>query len=324
MFSLDVSGDERLLAFIIYNFCAFAVQMPAGAVADRLNRNTAVASVGLCLATAAFFCTGAPILCASVLGLGNCLYHVGGGCDVLGFEREKQWMLGVFVSPGAIGLYLGTILAKRGEVSVVLAASIIAVLSAAVIFLLNYAHPLGASSNNPKFSLKSKGRAPLFAAICLFSVVVLRSYVGLTLDTPWKSGALLPLLSVLGVALGKTAGGFIADRFGEMKAAAASLALSAVLFLFPRSAICGIAAIFLFNMSMPLTLFAMARIFPASRGFAFGALTFALFLGCVPSFLSLPVPFYGETWFHAVLSAVSLVLLAVGLALSQAGGDQNE
>ncbi len=314
MFSLAPTGDERLLMFILYNFCAFAVQMPMGLIADRLDRNAAVSSTGLCLTLIAFLCAPVPLFASVVLGLGNCLYHVGGGVEVLGFGIEKGRMLGVFVSPGAVGLFIGTLLAQNGILSLAEGGIILLVLSLATVAALQLTYPISKPSGNVPASVKPSGRAPILAALCLFLVVILRSYVGLTLYTPWKNGMLLSFLSVLALALGKTAGGFLADRFGAIRTASVTLALSAVFFLFSENAVCGIIAIFLFNMTMPLTLHAMARLFPGARGFAFGALTFALFLGCVPSFLALPTPFYGKVWFHALEAAVSLVLLVLGLA----------
>ena len=47
-----------------------------------------------------------------LLGLGNALFHVGGGVDVIrdGGKCEK---LGIFVAPGAMGLYLGGLIAGK-------------------------------------------------------------------------------------------------------------------------------------------------------------------------------------------------------------------
>ncbi len=313
MFSVPTSGTERLISLILYNFFAFAVQMPMGLVADKLNRNGAVASAGLIITLLAFILAPVPIICSVVLGLGNCLYHVGGGIEVLGFGDKKQWMLGVFVSPGAIGLFIGTMIANNKLWSIALGGVILFVLSAAVVLWLNYTYSLKAPSGNTELSVQTSGRAPIISFICLFLVVILRSYVGITLYTPWKNGILLSVLSVLGLAFGKAAGGLLADKFGAIRTAIVSLALSSVLFIFSENAVFGILAIFLFNMTMPLTLFAMAKMFSGAKGFAFGCLTFALFLGCLPNFLSIPIPFYGEVWFHAIESVMSLVLLAVGL-----------
>ena len=96
-------------AILLYNFCAFVLQLPLGAVLDRFGgRRTpmvfAAAGCGLTLLGA---CTS-PLL----LGLGNALFHVGGGVDVIrdGGKCEK---LGIFVAPGAMGLFLGGLLAGR-------------------------------------------------------------------------------------------------------------------------------------------------------------------------------------------------------------------
>lgn len=314
--SLPEMGGDRLLAIILYNFCAFAVQMPVGLIADRLDRNGALAAAGLGLCTVAFLCHAAPLLCAVVAGLGNCLYHVGGGVEVLHASDDRQWMLGVFVSPGAVGLFIGTLMAGYDGLLIPGGLAILA-LSAAVVFGLHRTYALPRPSGNGDASLRPVGRVPVVAGMCLFLVVILRSYVGVTLHTPWKTEGLLPILAVLGLALGKAAGGCLADRFGAMRTAVVSLGLCAGLFLFSENAVCGLLAIFLFNMTMPLTLFAMAKLFPGAQGFAFGTLTFALFLGCVPQFLSLPVPFAGTVWFHAVEAVVSLGLLVVGLVAAR-------
>ena len=48
----------------------------------------------------------------------------------------------------------------------------------------------------------------------------------------------------------------------------------------------GILGVFCWNMSMPLTLWAVSRMFPSAKGFGFGLLTFGLFLGFCPVYLA--------------------------------------
>lgn len=306
------AGESRWLCLLLYNFCAFALQMPAGLCADRLDRNAAVAVSGLALTLIAFALFPLPVLCAVILGIGNCLYHVGGGVDVLHFSETRQWMLGIYVSPGAIGLFLGGLLAQKQLFSLPIGFALILIASVLISLGLHLTHSLKQPSGNVPPSIETVGRAPALAVIALLLVVVLRSYVGLTLTFPWKTGV-WSLLAVLGIALGKTAGGFLADRMGAIRASVVTLSLCAFLFLFSDHALCGLAAVFLFNMTMPLTLFAMARLFPGARGFAFGTLTFALFLGYLPTHLGLPVPFSGSTWRYAVEAGISLLLLIAGL-----------
>ena len=319
---IATAGEARLLCLLLYNFCAFALQMPAGLIADRLDRNAAVAVAGLALTLTAFALCPIPILCATVLGIGNCLYHVGGGVDVLHFSERKQWMLGVYVSPGAIGLFLGGALARNNLLSLPLGFALILGVTALISLGLHLTHSLKKPSGNVPPSIATVGRAPALAILCLLLVVVLRSYVGMTLTFPWKTGV-WSVLTVLGVALGKAAGGFIADRMGAVRASVVTLSLCALLFLFSGNALCGLLAVFLFNMTMPLTLFAMARLFPGARGFAFGTLTFALFLGYLPTHFSLPVPFAGEGWWYAIEAAISLLLLIAGLLACRGSGGES-
>ncbi len=313
--------SQALTCILLYNFCAFALQMPTGLIADKLNRNAAIAVFGSALTLLAFAFFPIPLLCSTVLGIGNCLYHVGGGVDVLHFTDKKQWMLGVYVSPGAIGLFVGGLLAKNENFSLLLGFSLIFVATALISLLLHLTYSLKKSSSNVVPSIKTFGKAPVLAIIALFLVVVLRSYVGTTLSFSWNSGV-LALISVLSLAFGKTAGGFLADKLGAIPAAVGTLVLSAVFFIFSGNPICGLLAIFLFNMTMPMTLFAMAKLFCGVRGFAFGILTFALFIGYLPSHFSLPVPFEGNGWWYAAEALISLALLTVGLlACKQKDGE---
>lgn len=315
------AGEARWLCLLLYNFCAFALQMPAGLIADKWNHNTATAAAGIALTLSAFAFFPLPLLCAVILGIGNCLYHVGGGVDVLHFSETRQWMLGVYVSPGAIGLFLGGLLAQKELFSLPVGFVLILTASLLTALGLHMLHPLQKPSDNVPPSIEAVGRAPILAVIALLLVVVLRSYVGITLSFPWKTGV-WSLLAVLGVAFGKAAGGFLADRMGALRASVVTLSLCALLFLFSDLPLCGLAAVFLFNMTMPLTLFAMARLFPGARGFAFGTLTFALFLGYLPTHLGLDVPFAGQVWWYAAEAGLSLILLVTGLLACRAkGGD---
>ncbi|MBQ4369680.1 MAG: hypothetical protein II784_01625, partial [Oscillospiraceae bacterium] len=208
--------------FLIYNFFAFAMQMPAGLLADRANRNSVFAAAGCVLVAAAYIMPSA-IAIAVVAGIGNALFHVGGGIDVMNLGRGDG-LLGVYVSPGAFGIFFGAMLGKNGTLPVYLPAVVLAAAAICIIALR------GTRSENAGFSLSGAGGAAP-AALCLFLVVCLRSYMGMLFSFPWKSG-LWAVLLVCGVVLGKTFGGFLADRFGAARSSAVSLLLCAALFLF--------------------------------------------------------------------------------------------
>lgn len=282
---------------LVYNFCAFALQMPLGLLADRLNRNGLLAALGCVLISAA--CLLSPPGAMAAAGVGNALFHLGGGIDVLNGGGRKAAALGVFVSPGAAGLFLGGALGKSASPPLWLGPLGLLALAAGMAGLLRR------PSGNAAPSL-SGGQGAL---VPLFLVVVLRSYMGMNQSFPWKTGLWAPALT-LALVLGKAAGGFAMDRLGPRRAAARSLGAAAVMYLGAAFPLPGTAAVFLFNMTMPITLWAAARALPGAKGFAFGLLTFGLFLGFLPSFLGWPGLPPGS-W--PALSLVSLLLLQTGL-----------
>ncbi len=264
------------LGFLVYNFCAFALQMPLGLLADWLGRGWRLAMLGTLLVALVCCLPSFGLGFAAVLGLGNGLFHIGGGLDVLSLSGKRAAPLGVFVSPGALGLYCGTLMGRMGAGAWPVAALLL-LLCAAMAVLCRRPR-----STAPAPALPGVWILPMAAA--LFLVVILRSYGGMAAAFPWKTG-LWSLWAVLAVVLGKTLGGFAADRLGAGRTAAASLLLAAALFALSRNAFAGTAALFLFNMTMPITLWALAQAMPGCKGFSFGLLTFALFLGFLPTYL---------------------------------------
>ncbi len=54
---------DPALSLLLYNFCAFALQMPLGLLADRLDRNALVAAAGCVLVALAY---GVPLTLTAV------------------------------------------------------------------------------------------------------------------------------------------------------------------------------------------------------------------------------------------------------------------
>lgn len=295
-----VTGTEQAaLALLLYNFCAFALQMPLGLVADKLDRNGPLAAGG-CLLAAVSFALPGPLPAAITAGLGNALFHLGGGLDTLNGSEKRAAALGIFVSPGALGLFVGTLWGKGGRLDLWLGPVGLVLLAAGILLLCRPWR-----SGNAPLSLESAGYGALLP---LFLVVVLRSYMGMSQVFPWKGEGPWALLLTLALVLGKTAGGLLMDRLGPRRAAAWSLLSAAALYLFSGVPLLGTAAVFLFNMTMPITLWAVARVLPGARGFTFGMLTFALFVGYLPTWLRLP-SLLEEPWACALAAVLSLLLL---------------
>lgn len=310
--------------FLLYNFCAFALQMPVGIMLDRLGGGHRAASAGCGLIFLAYFLAFAGLLTPAAIcaGVGNALFHAGGGVYVLD-KYESSGALGVFVSPGAVGLYLGTIWGRGSELSYILpmAAMLIA---AAFIFAAPYIFRCDDKKGAAvKEFFAFKASAPLCtAAVLFFAVVVIRSYGGFAMSFPWKTTAAAAFTAVIMTAGGKALGGFVSDRFGKEKTAAVSMVTAAVLYLFSGNMLCGLLAILIFNMSMPITLRAAADIFKGGRGFSFGLLTFALFLGYVPSYILGRVTISRAVM--CILCILSAAMLLGGFALMKKTGWEND
>ncbi len=303
-------GADWWLSMVLYNACAFALQLPLGLLADRLNRNLLFAAAGCGLVAASFFFADAPLLAAVVSGVGNGMFHVGGGLEVLN-GSPKAAPLGVFVSPGAVGLYLGTVFASLLTQYGWTMPLLMVLVGLGLLTTGKGAMP----SQNVPLSLElPKGDGlPL---LCLFLVVCLRSLMSSGAFSTGLSD--LPrLVPVLCLALGKAAGGFAGDRIGLQKTAILSLGATAVLLLVPRGYLT-LAALFLFNMTMPLTLYEAARLLPGAKGAAFGLLTCALFVGMLPRFAGVPLELPSLVW--AALALLSLGLLWAGLRKEAAHG----
>lgn len=290
-----LSGTGQWLELaLVYNFCAFALQMPVGILADRLGHNRLWAACGaalVCLGAVAPWSWPTVLLC----GVGNALYHVGGGRHML-LESRGYSALGAFVAPGAVGIFLGGLM--RGQ-------RLPGVLGMGVLFACGLTLCMGHRGEQPSpRDMSLPDRSALCRSAALFLVVLLRSLGGMCMVTPWKTGFWITVGALLGAA-GKGLGGLAADRLGGRLGAGASLLLAAVLYLFPANPVCGVLAGLLFNMSMPVTLRDSARELPGGEGFAFGLLTFALFLGFLPAQWGLSL----APWQGAALSAVSGLIL---------------
>lgn len=307
---LKLYGDDNWVTYLlVYNACAFALQLPLGIIIDRYENNSLFASLGALLVAGAFMLTTAPYFMVVLLGLGNAFFHVGAGRDVLLAGRGKYTQLGVFVSPGAVGLFCGTLLGKAELGSKFYAMIIIAVLLLITAGLMLKLRDCERERNMPA----SEPTAWIALALAaLFVVVCLRSYVGMALSFPWKTTIWFSLASVLALAGGKALGGVLADRFGAVRTSVVSLALCAVLALMWENPACGLASILLFNMTMPISLGAVYKHLPDWPGAGFGLLTFALFIGALPAMTGT-----AGSWFmpygFAIAGVLSAVLLWLGL-----------
>ena len=298
---------------LLYNFCAFALQMPLGVILDIINvakKESPLPSFWFAFLGVAVTYVGAfthPV----ILGIGNALFHLGGGVGTIQEDRRKNHKgtdLGIFVAPGALGLFLGTLFTDKNTHLWVFIISLSVVL---ICFITGIALLRSLKAGKSVSVLKTpefKWKNGLVAGC--FLGVILRSYLGLAISFSWKTTVLFSLIAVLAVVLGKIAGGFAAAYLGVRRTVLFSLAGAAVCYLFSGFMPLGILALFLFNMTMPITLYGLVQRWEKMPGLAFGLLTFAIFIGYIPVYLGLPTLQNGNVlgFVGSVLSGVILIM----------------
>ena len=307
-FSLYRIFADDYQTFLLYNFCAFAVQMPLGIIIDTyciksfksLLPGRVFTIIGILLTI-----IGSYLSCI-VLGIGNAFFHVGGGVLTIKQDNENGYNgkgLGIFVAPGAIGLFLGTVFHSSIYynlihiiVDIVLVVLGILIISDNIEIQCNYKNELILNNKTIKI-------------ICAcFIVVVLRSLTGMAISFPWKNTTLISFISVIFLALGKSAGGLLSSSIGMKKTTIITLLISAIAYGLSSNMYFGLLALFFFNMTMPLTLYLLSQSMKNMPGFAFGILTFALFIGYLPVLYGY-VNNVSPTIFGSISSIASLIIL---------------
>lgn len=312
-----IPASLALAVFLVYNVVAFALQPVFGLTMDRWGTAKIAAVAGALLTAAALplsLATGWVLPAVVVAGLGNAIFHVGGGATSLRMTPGRASAPGIFVAPGAAGVAAGALFGKAGGPLWVPAAALVAVVVAMTLV-----------PDAPRADQLAMHRAhaavPAIegAVLLVLAVVALRSYTGLAIALPWKSS--LPLLAALTLAivLGKATGGVLADRFGRARIGAGALAFSApLLMLAPQLPVAGILGMFAFNMTMPVTLVAIADVLPENPGFAFGLASLALAVGAFPVLAGMPFKLTAPGPV-ALVVAVSAAALALALRWLEIG-----
>jgi FSR family fosmidomycin resistance protein-like MFS transporter len=307
-FILSNTADRQLVIFlvILYNILAFGTQIIFGELSDKYKKPKEIAVLGLILGIISLtFFISLPIISIVIIGLGNALFHVGAGTIGLNLTPKKATAPGILVAPGAIGLFLGTIIAKFYGFSLLIPT----IISFILITLMIY-------TKIPKINYrksKSKIKFEFYMLILLLLLTIfIRSFIGSSLAFSWKSELILLIILTISIFLGKSLGGIIADKYGFAKSGVLSLIFSAILLSIgqniPAIAIIGM---FLFNITMPITLVAISNLMPGKPGFSFGLTCMALLLGTLPFLIGTIIKI--SNTFLFVIIILSSITLYFGL-----------
>ncbi len=300
---------------IIYDLLAFGTQVFFGAATDKLQRPKAVTMAGLGLLSCGTIMMPFEAYSAMILvGLGNAAFHVGAGAISLRIEPEKASHPGIFVAPGAIGLAFGIWLGKSGGALAWPFTLALAACFVVTIFLPSPEHPYVMRRSSEELETgdtPSEKKVPygwLIILLLLFSVLV-RSLVGMAGCYRCPKEAFVMFSLATAAVLGKGLGGIVSDRLGWIETSVVALLVSAPLIAFGGGTWWVIiVGMLLFQMTMPVTLTAIALVLPKRPGFAFGLACLALIIGAIMTFYPQVRAYYSQYAFLGliVLSATTV------------------
>ncbi|MDF1562997.1 MAG: hypothetical protein P1V51_08125 [Deltaproteobacteria bacterium] len=305
----DLSLQWTFYGIIAYDLLAFAGQAPLGYLVDRLRwpREALLAGIALS-ALGALFLPLSALAAIALVGLGNALFHVGAGALSLYVRPGRATPPGIFVAPGALGLGLGYHLGNEGIYAL---APMVLALALCFAFARRAEHPiLPTIEERPTLAIPAPH---LIAALLLFTIFT-RALVGYAGGRDCPKLAWVPLALILASFLGKGLGGFLSDRLGWIATSVGALVLSAPLIAyFGDSPVLLVTGMFLFQMTMPVTLVAITAILPGRPGLSFGLACLVLVLGALPTFFPATRALYHPAAFLGlILLSAALLYLALG------------
>lgn len=274
----NIESNFAITMIVLYNILAFGLQSIIGDFFDKNNKPKLCTIIG-CILTAVSVLFWQNLFFATILaGLGNAFFHVGGGIICLKQSNGKATIPGIYVAPGALGLFIGALAAKSGLIPPYIFTTILII---CVVLIQNLEYKIQPLQENNQKQINGF----LLIINCLLLAIVIRSFIGFSITLDWKSNLLLSLFLTLAVVGGKMIGGIIADKFGWMKITILALLISSPLIAFGINyPILFIIGTFFFNFTMPVTLTAISNIMKGREGFAFGLTTLALIVGGFPIF----------------------------------------
>ncbi len=274
----NLNFNNFVFLIIAYNLLQLATQPFFGLLMDYYNKPKLGAILGLiltCLGGALIF---NPLIAIPVFAIGNAIYHVAGGLISLRLEPGKSFYPGMFVGPGAMGLFLGVSMKYLDIMSLTFFAAITFLVGLYLLFLLLKCK---VEVKEKKIITKTHKSNFVFWCACLLLVSVgMRSVLYGTFVLSWSKIWIYGLLLAIAITLGKMLGGYFADRYGWKKVGMIGLLTAVPLMtVFAHLPLLAMIGAFCFNLVMPITLTALANLMPKYKATAFGLTAMALILG---------------------------------------------
>lgn len=275
--------------FITYNVLAFGTQPLTGLWADTMGWKHWLLLIGDILLAAGVLVASLVLVvssastrelvmfsAATLLGLGNSLFHVWGGKLTAVTTGNDIRALGVFVSTGAFGLAVGGLFFSWPLAFVFLL--LICLLSVAVIHCGEW-REMGREAWSKPFGWL----LVLAAVLGLMLFVSFRSSVSEVFSSGIVKNEYMILAIGATVMFGKMAGGWIAEWLGIVRTLVVLLTGVAVCWMVLKWLADGywlmLVGLFLINCTMPVTLYLANEVLKGREGLAFGLLAAALIPG---------------------------------------------
>jgi predicted MFS family arabinose efflux permease len=268
--------------FVVYNVLAFLTQPLTGLLADRMRERhwmllAAVVLLLVAVMTVNFGLPFAGYLAPVLLGIGNSLFHVGGGKQVVLKAGNDMRALGLFVSTGAFGLAVAMVFFSLSLLYIFLLA--LCLLAVAYLKLEQNDERVGnAVQDTPWSSRVRQSRWLLLLVVVAF--VMFRSFMGESFTSAIVKDNMVVLLVGMTAMLGKMAGGWLANRMGILVTlAAVAVVVSGCLLCRSSERYVMLTGLFAVNCTMPVTLYWANGLLKGREGLAFGLLAAALIPG---------------------------------------------
>jgi FSR family fosmidomycin resistance protein-like MFS transporter len=285
---LSFHTNYNQIGFLIalYNLLAFAGQMPAGLLLDRLKiYHTAciisllVSMLGLLVYSFSF--VGAIIL----IGLGSAFFHASGGAIAYTNEKNMHLSVGIFAGPGVLGLIIGgwlSVINFKAEYYLLLAFVII--LTTLSLLKTPRNHRELADNQHAK---EEKLEIHDALMIILLLAIAMRSAIWNITQLLYQHNYEWLFYLAIAAMAGKIIGGYLSDKYGFRNYAVSALLLVVLLLFFAEKyQILLIPGIFFLQSLTPVALTMMYQALPnlpaTSAG---GGLGMAIALGGIIFYL---------------------------------------
>ena len=290
--------DNMLLYIMIYNMFAFCLQLPIGLLTDYFKITKKIIFLSFLFIIFGTFFDNA-VFSILFVSIGNAMYHVGCGKEILERSKGKCGFSGIYVSTGAIGVFLSRILINKNINFIIIIRMIILIL---IFILYIIKNNFGFIENNNKNYEKNFIKMAYLIFLLMITIFIRSLFSNFDI----KFNSLFSIIMMLFTFLGKATGGIIADIFGKKITILISLILATICFLFYNNPYFIIFGVFLFNMSMPITLILVSDILNNYKGMAFGITTCMLFIGSINLYIN-RITLLNKSLF--ILPAVQFVLM---------------